>query len=737
MRESKRRQSICLWRSGVVRSNAYGRLIHVRANALGMHAKAFGSRGSLASLLASGVAAASTFGLVGITNCGTSSSSASTAPASPVNGVYTVQIQSSSPSGVPACNSKTAGETAIVISTDTLETCVAGYWVPIPCLVGGAVAFDSATDSLWACTQASSGGAAQWTQITLPQGATGATGPMGSTGAMGATGPQGPTGRQGAQGDAGPIGQQGAQGDAGPVGPQGAQGDPGATGAEGPTGPRGDAGPRGASGSLVTSAPEAPGANCVDGGLRIDIGVDTDGDGVLEPSEVQQTTYVCNGTSSGQDGDSGLCAAGALRCDGTQRQFCASGGQWQNLGFACTSACIAGSCAVCVPGATQCSSGAAVQECGADGQWAASGLCPIACEQGECRAAESIAVGPSACARLTGGTVECWGPNDGLRPSAVANLSGATAIAVGEGTVAGIALSARESFACALLTGGTVECWGDNEVGELGNRTLTNSATPVQVANLSDATAIAAGGAFACALLTGGTVECWGNNEVGELGNGTLINSATPVQVSNLSGATAISVGDGSACALLTGGTVECWGDNGDGELGNGTLIASSATPVQVSNLSGATAISAGGVSACALLTGGTVECWGDDDRGELGNGILIANSATPVQVSNLSGATAISVGDGSACALLTGGTVECWGDNESGQLGTGTLIVNSTTPVQVSNLSDATAISVGDDSSACALLSSGTVNCWGNNSDGQLGNGTTTNSSLPVPVVW
>ena len=218
------------------------------------------------------------------------------------------------------------------------------------------------------------------------------------------------------------------------------------------------------------------------------------------------------------------------------------------------------------------SSGAAVQECGADGQWAASGLCPIACEQGECRAAESIAVGPSACARLTGGTVECWGPNDGLRPSAVANLSGATAIAVGEGTVAGIALSARESFACALLTGGTVECWGDNEVGELGNRTLTNSATPVQVANLSDATAIAAGGAFACALLTGGTVECWGNNEVGELGNGTLINSATPVQVSNLSGATAISVGDGSACALLTGGTVECWGDNGDGELGNGTM---------------------------------------------------------------------------------------------------------------------------------------------------------------------
>ncbi len=151
-----------------------------------MSAKAVGIRGSLASLFACGVVAASTLGLVGITSCGNSPPSVSTAPPSPVNGVYGVQIQTSSPSSLPTCNSKTAGETAIVTSTDTLESCVLGVWVPIPCLVGGAVAFDSATDSLWACTEAAKGGTApQWTQITLPQGPVGVMGATGATGAPG------------------------------------------------------------------------------------------------------------------------------------------------------------------------------------------------------------------------------------------------------------------------------------------------------------------------------------------------------------------------------------------------------------------------------------------------------------------------------------------------------------------------------------------------------------------------
>ncbi|HEX3851908.1 MAG TPA: hypothetical protein VHW01_13135 [Polyangiaceae bacterium] len=705
-----------------------------------MNAKAVGVRGSLASLFACGLSFAS-IGLVGIAGCGNSSPSAPSGTPAPVNGVYGVQIETTTSSSLPACNSKTAGETAIVTSTDTLESCVLGVWVPIPCLVGGAVAFDSATDSLWACTEAAKGGSApQWTQITLPQGPMGATGATGATGAMGAMGATGPVG---AQGDAGPMGAQGAQGDAGPPGPQGPQGDPGATGAQGPAGPQGDAGPRGASGSLVTSAPEAPGANCANGGVGIDIGVDTDGDGVLEPSEVQQTTYVCNGASSGQDAGSGLCAAGALQCDGEQPQLCTTGGQWQNLGGGCPGGCVAGGCTTCVPGETQCSDATSLQVCGPDGRWAASMLCPVACQQGQCRAAELIAIGLSACALLTGGPVECWGDELGTggtlgdpeiprgkaldMPTPVAGLS---TVAPSTSFGAATAISVGEASACALITDGTVECWGDDSVGELGiAESEGSSTTPVRVLELR-ATAISVGGLSACALLAGGTVECWGEDMDG---NAAAISH--PVPVVDLNGATAISVGVNSACALVAGGSVECWGDNKLGQLGNATTT-NSATPVPVANLNGATAISVGEVSACVLLAGGAVECWGDNEFGQLGNATT-TNSATPVPVANLNGATAISVGGGFACALVTDGTVECWGDNEFGQLGNATLMT-STTPVPVANLSGVTTISAGL-YSACAVLAGGTLKCWGSDVNGLLGNDNPQmmNSSTPVSVIW
>ena len=388
----------------------------------------------------------------------------------------------------------------------------------------------------------------------------------------------------------------------------------------------------------------------------------------------------------------------------------------------------------------------------------------------------------SACALLSGGTVECWGNN----PVAVSGLSGATAISVG-------GLST-----CALLSGGTIECWGDNSYGELGDGTTTNSTTPVAVSGLSGATAISVGEESACALLSGGTVQCWGDNSYGELGNGSptgpdtcshtvtttlgqdsfgLPCSTTPVAVTGLTGATAISVGGNSACALLSGGTVECWGGNYDGQLGNGTTSgpqtcgsnACSSTPVPVSGLSGAMAISVGEASACALLSDGTVECWGDTYYGELVNGSTtgpdrccvpgesdggcagtLPCSTTPVAVSGITDATAISVGGVSACAL-SAGTVQCWGDNYYGELGIGTpsgpdtcpeegvLAVPpgaalggpcSTTPVAVTGLTGATAISAGgsvNDPFACALVSGGTVRCWGCNENGELGIGSTT----------
>jgi alpha-tubulin suppressor-like RCC1 family protein len=176
------------------------------------------------------------------------------------------------------------------------------------------------------------------------------------------------------------------------------------------------------------------------------------------------------------------------------------------------------------------------------------------------------------------------------------------------------------------------------------------------------------------------------------------------------------------------------WGDNSAGELGNGTLTASAA-PVAVSGLAGLSAVSMAGRHGLALLSGGTVAAWGDDTFGQLGNGIASSNgdSEVPIAVTGLAGVAAVAAGEEHSLALLSNGTVLAWGDNHEGQLGNGTTRT-SAVPVPVTGLTRVTAIAAGSLFSL-ALLSDGTVMAWGDNRDGQLGNGTLTNSSVPVPV--
>jgi len=204
------------------------------------------------------------------------------------------------------------------------------------------------------------------------------------------------------------------------------------------------------------------------------------------------------------------------------------------------------------------------------------------------------------------------------------------------------AIAAGGGHTCALLSGGTVQCWGYGDGGQLGNGAsgiFSFSSVPVSVTDLTEVTAIAAGTGDTCALITGGTVQCWGWNTWGELGDGTPNNSNVPVSVSGLTGVTGIAPGGGHTCALISGGTVQCWGYNYYGELGNGTSTNSppygSYVPVGVVSLTGVTAITAGQDHTCALLSGGTVQCWGRNLHGELGNGSIYP-SIVPVSVSGL-----------------------------------------------------------------------------------------------------
>ncbi len=321
---------------------------------------------------------------------------------------------------------------------------------------------------------------------------------------------------------------------------------------------------------------------------------------------------------------------------------------------------------------------------------------------------------------------------------AVGGLTGVTAI------------SAADKSTCALLRAGTITCWGNNAYGQLGNGTRIGSLVPVAVKGLSGATTISARGTTACVRLNTGRAMCWG--EI--LGNGTGTSSSVPVAVTGLSGVLAVAAGSyENACALLNTGRAKCWGQNNEGELGNGTLVGSG-VPVSVTGLNGVTAVSVGDYSACALLNTGRAKCWGDNAFGEVGHGTTAGATGpcslglrtcypNPVAVVGLSSATAISAGKFHACALISGGTVKCWGDNEAAQLGNGTNSGPDTcaagfacnpAPGAVTGLTGATAVGAGG-FQTCALVG-GTVECWGLNHFGELGDGTTTSSGVPVAVV-
>jgi len=298
------------------------------------------------------------------------------------------------------------------------------------------------------------------------------------------------------------------------------------------------------------------------------------------------------------------------------------------------------------------------------------------------------------------------------------------------------AVAAGTNHDCALTTGGSVQCWGGNGFGQLGNGSTSDSALPVTVTNLSGGVAtIAAGNSYSCALTMSGSVQCWGLNQNGQLGNGSTSSSSTPVAVTNLSNVAAITAGEAHTCALMTSGGVQCWGSNGNGQLGNGSTTDSS-TPVAVTNLTGnVVAIVAGGYHTCALTSTGVVQCWGQNSQGQLGNGST-TDSSSPVTVTNLpSGVTAIVAGYRHTCALVGAGGVLCWGYNIYGQLGDGSNS-NSSLPGPVASLSGSLAKIAAGKYQTCVLNGVGSMQCWGWNSSGQLGNGTTANSTTPVTAL-
>jgi alpha-tubulin suppressor-like RCC1 family protein len=345
----------------------------------------------------------------------------------------------------------------------------------------------------------------------------------------------------------------------------------------------------------------------------------------------------------------------------------------------------------------------------------------------------AIVAGDShTCALAAAGTVQCWGDNS-LGQLGTGSFADRYVAAPVPGLGGVSQVSAGWAHTCALRTTGTVDCWGMNSSGQLGDGTTTTRLVPTPVVGLSGVSAIAAGDYNTCALLAGGSVKCWGDNRYGAVGNGNTSQFvATPTSVTGVSNATAITTGLYFACARLDDATATCWGSNGYGKLGDGTTVDRyTATPV--AGLADVVAIDAGQMHTCAVRAGGSLVCWGTNNRGQLGND-AVQSSALPIVVAGVSGATAVSSGTFHTCVRLAASTLQCWGENTGGSLGDGTD-VRRNYPVSVVGISTATDV-VASIWHSCALLADGSARCWGNNASGFLGDGTRTARHLPTIVV-
>jgi alpha-tubulin suppressor-like RCC1 family protein len=314
-----------------------------------------------------------------------------------------------------------------------------------------------------------------------------------------------------------------------------------------------------------------------------------------------------------------------------------------------------------------------------------------------------------ACAIVASGAVKCWGSRT-RTPAEVPGLSDATEIALAGG------------HGCALVLGGAVKCWGSNQDGRLGTGTsIDYSASALPVAGVTDAIAVATQNerTHTCALIADGTVTCWGGPDF-----------PIPVQMAGITDATAIGAGAEHSCAVVSGGAVKCWGYNWSGQLGTGAFSAPVATPVDVVGITGATAVTGTREATCVRQPGGVMKCWGSNTGGILGG----PTTMTPVSISGMTGARAIAGGWEHMCAITDGGVPKCWGSNSWGQLGDGGTVNSTSTPTPVVGITNAIGLAAGA-FNTCAAVGYA-VSCWGDNEFGQLGIGSPSGiSSTPFPI--
>ena len=381
--------------------------------------------------------------------------------------------------------------------------------------------------------------------------------------------------------------------------------------------------------------------------------------------------------------------------------------------------------------------------CGGAGQPCCDGSCDagLACLGEGCSCVDSIATGDRhTCAVLLDGTVQCWGDNSSLQLGQAAMESSLVPLEVPGPFGAGMAatLVAARDHTCALREDDFAYCWGDNATGQVDPASgFLEIANPTIASFASGAVAVGTGSNFTCvARNTGTTTTCWGDNTSGQLTGGAV----GPTPVDNIAGYTWTHVATGNAftCGAQVTGTVHCWGSNDRGQLAIDTTTTMSTTPVMV-GIQPVAAIVAGGQHVCAIVGAG-VQCWGRGELGQLGD-TLGTDSFNPVAVSLPVGVTVtqIDAGPNHTCAVTATDELYCWGSNSNGQLmlepdkmGNDMYTLS---PVLVDAGAGVVQVATGS-THTCVLSTAGEILCWGTNTEGQIGDGTTNYGFVPTATM-